>query len=513
MFNTYFAVTLASKLNLKVDIVSSDSNKPSFTDWIAVERYPDFRKARPIGILFGFMLFLLGGALVIGGIASLIHFLAALFDDGADHEAIRNLGLVVAAVLGAPFVFWRAIIAQKQAYTAEQSHITDQINKAVSGLGTEKTIDRIGRPIKLYLGNSHDLTHLVKDLSNFTLAPRSKKLSTQRSNFVDENFNEFDGFDVEVRTWDEEETKIEWQGRPLQIADGHAIAEVGDWSVFSETLPNLEVRVGAIYALERIAQDSARDHIQIMEILSAYIRENAPVRNLDPSEEPFDRARPRTDIQAALDVIGRRPAEHVALEHSKRFRLDLRKVDLSGANFSKGNFEGAIFFGSRLEGSIFRSANLRAARLQGSLLNFADFFDSDLRGALLDHAIINRLDTLNGSFTLARNTRGLSLAGADLSAISHLPVDDRRCPTFGTKDTKLKIYIEEKRNERKEDIENFNYYNLGIDIEDENGVRERLQKAGFLYWSPFDSNDLSTNNSRNSFWEDFGFKGFPFDDS
>ena len=39
--------------------------------------------------------------------------------------------------------------------------------------------------------------------------------------------------------------------------------------------PNLEVRIGAIYALERIAQDSLRDHIQIMEILCAYIRENS----------------------------------------------------------------------------------------------------------------------------------------------------------------------------------------------------------------------------------------------
>jgi hypothetical protein len=38
--------------------------------------------------------------------------------------------------------------------------------------------------------------------------------------------------------------------------------------------PNLEVRIGAIFALERISQDSLRDHIQIMEILSAYIRNN-----------------------------------------------------------------------------------------------------------------------------------------------------------------------------------------------------------------------------------------------
>ncbi|MDZ7906299.1 MAG: hypothetical protein U5N55_11405 [Cypionkella sp.] len=45
--------------------------------------------------------------------------------------------------------------------------------------------------------------------------------------------------------------------------------------------PNIEVRIGGILSLERIAQDSTahdngRDHVRVMEILCAYIRENAP---------------------------------------------------------------------------------------------------------------------------------------------------------------------------------------------------------------------------------------------
>ena len=40
--------------------------------------------------------------------------------------------------------------------------------------------------------------------------------------------------------------------------------------------PVLEVRLGALYALERTAQDSLRDHVQIMEILCAYVRTNSP---------------------------------------------------------------------------------------------------------------------------------------------------------------------------------------------------------------------------------------------
>lgn len=41
------------------------------------------------------------------------------------------------------------------------------------------------------------------------------------------------------------------------------------------TVENIEVRLGALYALERISQDSERDNIQIMEIICAYLRENS----------------------------------------------------------------------------------------------------------------------------------------------------------------------------------------------------------------------------------------------
>ena len=40
--------------------------------------------------------------------------------------------------------------------------------------------------------------------------------------------------------------------------------------------PKLEIRLGGIYALERIARDSPeRDYSTVMEVLTAYVRENA----------------------------------------------------------------------------------------------------------------------------------------------------------------------------------------------------------------------------------------------
>lgn len=55
-----------------------------------------------------------------------------------------------------------------------------------------------------------------------------------------------------------------------------------------KTVPNIEVRIGGLLSLERIAQDSTRydqgrDHVRVMEIICAYVRENAPAREAKES--------------------------------------------------------------------------------------------------------------------------------------------------------------------------------------------------------------------------------------
>ena len=70
--------------------------------------------------------------------------------------------------------------------------------------------------------------------------------------------------------------------------------------------PKIEVRLGGIFALEQIAKDDpAKYHWQVMEVLTAYVRENTPTDG-----EP--REKPREDVQTALTVVGRRKIEHDA---------------------------------------------------------------------------------------------------------------------------------------------------------------------------------------------------------
>jgi hypothetical protein len=61
-----------------------------------------------------------------------------------------------------------------------------------------------------------------------------------------------------------------------QITDRYtkAIEQLG--AVDQAGKNKLEVRLGGIYALERIAKESEKDHWPIMEVLTAYVHKNAP---------------------------------------------------------------------------------------------------------------------------------------------------------------------------------------------------------------------------------------------
>src|SRR5207245_2357252 len=99
---------------------------------------------------------------------------------------------------------------------------------------------------------------------------------------------------------------------------------------------NLEVRLGGIYALEGLARTSESEYWPIMEILTTFVRERASVTKNQPPPEPPLRLAP--DIQAALDVIGRR--RHTFRDGESQ-RLDLRGTDLRRANLAGAELQGA----------------------------------------------------------------------------------------------------------------------------------------------------------------------------
>src|SRR5688500_318967 len=112
----------------------------------------------------------------------------------------------------------------------------------------------------------------------------------------------------------------------------------------------VDVRLGGIYALERIARDSLLDRESVIEILSAYVRHRSPIRvsgageagapqlswvqaawqslvGRGPQEDAPRANEPAADIQAIMTVLGRR--ERAADDKRLNLcRVDLRNVDL-----------------------------------------------------------------------------------------------------------------------------------------------------------------------------------------
>jgi hypothetical protein len=169
--------------------------------------------------------------------------------------------------------------------------------------------------------------------------------------------------------------------------------------------PNIEVRLGAIYALERIAIDSPRDHWTIMEVLTAYVRRNAP---LDPDRAYTKNETPRTDIQAILTVLGRRKTGPTR-ERSDQY-LDLRNSHLCGVSLITPNLQDAVLAGANLQDAFLYRANLQDTRLDRANLQAADLTEVNLQDAFLIGA------NLQAANLSKANPQGTNLSGANLEA-------------------------------------------------------------------------------------------------
>ncbi|WP_392476193.1 pentapeptide repeat-containing protein [Nostoc sp. C110] len=191
----------------------------------------------------------------------------------------------------------------------------------------------------------------------------------------------------------------------------------------------IEMRSGAIYTLERIAKDSAKDHWTIMEVLTAFVRENAPRK---PDEENTQQT-PKicTDIQAAVTVIGRRNYEN----DKKNQSLDLSNIDIQGANLIGANLQGAFLGGANLQGAFLIGANLQEAILYKANLQEAILYKANLQEAMLREANLQKVNIigshLQGAILYTANRQEAILKEAKLQDAVILGVDTLRRVLLG----------------------------------------------------------------------------------
>ena len=169
--------------------------------------------------------------------------------------------------------------------------------------------------------------------------------------------------------------------------------------------PVLSVRLGGIFALQRLAEEHPEQyHVQVMRLFCAFVR-NPPRMGGEPTVS----GKLRADVQAAITAIGESSYDRQLLEEKAEYRLDLRNAHLENADMRWLNFAGVDLQDAYLTEADLTKTVLSSANLMGADLSSAGLFSTDLSDAEL-------LETnLSGARLMGTDLSDACLIGADLS--------------------------------------------------------------------------------------------------
>ncbi|WP_459755861.1 pentapeptide repeat-containing protein [Streptomyces sennicomposti] len=185
----------------------------------------------------------------------------------------------------------------------------------------------------------------------------------------------------------------------------------------------LDVRIGGLHALWRIAEQSARDREAIISIQAAYLRTHLPWPPAGPespaADVPVNDIAPletrAADAQVALTALG------VLCQHREQSWVnlsitDLRRADCDGlwfpeVNFDRACMEAAGLYHANLTQASLVSVNLRHADLTTAILRRARCILADLRAAKLVETDLRDVD-FTGTDLREANLRKANAHGA-----------------------------------------------------------------------------------------------------
>lgn len=241
----------------------------------------------------------------------------------------------------------------------------------------------------------------------------------------------------------------------------------------------LSVRLGGIYALQRLAEDHPeRYHLQIMRLFCAFVRHPTAEETPPGSEvgsgtasevaqgQADDAREPPEDVQAVMTAVGSRGKRGIRQERVKRYRLDFRDADLRGARLDGANLACADFTQAKLSGVDFCGTDLSGAKLiradlscppvskvnlnlaltamsfdqhdpRVTLMMEVDLSDADLSGADLSNAVMPYAN-LAGSYLVVTDLSGTDISQARFSIKGRNPAKsvtqaglDKACADVG----------------------------------------------------------------------------------
>lgn len=189
---------------------------------------------------------------------------------------------------------------------------------------------------------------------------------------------------------------------------------------------NIVVRLGGIYALERIANESREDHWSIMELLATYVREYA---HRDETKDETTEFGVKADVRAIIRVLGRRKT----YDETDQQRLNLGSTDLRGTNFGGTNYNNALFINANLNYAVFADAKFKGASFLGAKLKNAEFLRTDLKGAIFRLSnegrmpVFDRTNLSGADLTDAKGLNCNDIYDAIIDDATKLPVELKDC--------------------------------------------------------------------------------------
>ncbi len=263
------------------------------------------------------------------------------------------------------------------------------------------------------------------------------------------------------------QNKISERGR-ITESMVQAITQIG---TFNGKDLNVEVRLGGLYSLQHIMQDSLEHELTIARILYAYVRENIKRDRIKQSGKDEDLGvgiyQLTEDVQAVISIINQfnktrieegrgilsdnqldfihtnfsgYSLETINFSHFILYKTNLSRVSLLGADLSDAFLYEANLYCADLSGADFTNAHLGFSNLSRANLADAEMENSKLIGTNLTDADLNSavLIDVNGSSVNLRNAnlKGTLLHGANLSSARNLTQEQINIAR-GDKDTKL----------------------------------------------------------------------------
>jgi len=144
--------------------------------------------------------------------------------------------------------------------------------------------------------------------------------------------------------------QIQSTNKQLSIDQNGQITDRYNAAITNLGSGSMEIRLGGIYALQRIMRDSRPDQPTVVAVLCAFVRDQTPPAAAAPTP---------ADVQAALTVVGTR----TVARNGRAAVIDLhqsllRHAQLEYLNLARGNLSGAQLHGANLDYAQLAGVNL-----------------------------------------------------------------------------------------------------------------------------------------------------------